>query len=60
MHKHLTHNRTWRHFREFADAVLSFLCDKVPKRWSDFCNSVTDNFASSIQDFFGFGVIGVY
>jgi transposase len=44
MHKHLTHNRTWRDFHAFADAVLSFLRDKVPKRWSDFCDSVTDNF----------------
>ena len=44
MHKHLTHNRTWRNFREFADAVLAFLREKIPKRWPEFCDSVTDNF----------------
>ena len=44
MHKHLTHNRSWRDFRAFADAVLWFLRDKVPNRWDDFRDSVTDNF----------------
>ncbi len=29
MHKHLTHNRSWRGYRTFAQTVLWFLCDKV-------------------------------
>lgn len=44
MHKRITHNRTWRNFRTFADYVMQFLTDKVPKTWADFRNSVTDNF----------------
>jgi len=44
MHRHLTHNRSWRSLRVFADAVLGFLREKVPARWADFCDSVTDNF----------------
>ena len=44
MHKHLTHNKTYTTYREFADATLEFLREKVPKNWSQLCNSVTDNF----------------
>jgi len=44
MHKRITHNRTWRNFRTFADYVMQFLTDKVPKTWADFRDSVTDNF----------------
>jgi hypothetical protein len=44
MHKHLTHNRGWRNLKEFANNVLSFLKEKVPRRWHDFRDSVTDNF----------------
>lgn len=44
MHRHLTHNRSWRSLRAFADAVLGVLREKVPARWAHFCDSVTDNF----------------
>ena len=44
MHKHLTHNKFWPDYREFAEAMLGFLRDKVPKRWDEFRDSVTDNF----------------
>ena len=44
MHEHLTHNKTYPTCREFADAILAFLRDEVPRRWGEFCNSVTDNF----------------
>jgi transposase len=44
MHKHLTHNKTYATYREFADATLEFLREKVPKNWSQLCDSVTDNF----------------
>jgi len=37
---------------EFADATLSFLREKVPKKWGKFRDSVTDNFrVISSKDF---------
>ncbi len=44
MHKHLTHNKTYATYREFAEAALDFLRNKVPRCWPEFCDSVTDNF----------------
>jgi len=44
MHKHVTHNKTYATCRDFADATLEFLRDKVPKNWPELCDSVTDNF----------------
>jgi len=44
MHEHLTHNKTYPTCREFADAIFAFLRDEVPRRWGEFCDSVTDNF----------------
>ena len=44
MHEHLTHNKTYRTCREFADTLLNFLRHEVPARWAAFCDSVTDNF----------------
>ena len=44
MHQHLTHNKTYPTCREFADAILNFLRDEVPRKWGEFCDSVTDNF----------------
>jgi len=44
MHKHLTHNKTYPTYRDFAETMLEFLRTKVPKRWPEFCDTVTDNF----------------
>ena len=44
MHKHLTHNTCYASYREFAEAVLAFLRERVPTRWPEFRASVTDNF----------------
>ncbi|MGC8534405.1 MAG: IS630 family transposase, partial [Rhizomicrobium sp.] len=44
MHRHLTHNKTYATYREFAEAALDFLRNKVPRCWPEFCDSVTDNF----------------
>ena len=44
MHKHLTHNKCYATYREFADEMLEFLRVKVPIRWPEFRQSVTDNF----------------
>jgi transposase len=45
MHRHLTHNKCWRDFKTFAEAVLYFLSEKIPKYWELFYrDSLTDNF----------------
>jgi len=44
MHEHLTHNKCYVSHREFADAILAFLREKVPEDWAEFCDSVSDNF----------------
>jgi transposase len=44
MHKHLTHNKSYATYREFAAEMLEFLREKVPIRWPEFRQSVTDNF----------------
>jgi hypothetical protein len=44
MHKHLTHNKTYATYREFAEVTLDFLTHKVPNCWPEVCESVADNF----------------
>ena len=44
MHEHLTHNKCYATYREFAEPTLTFLREKVPKDWHRFRNTVTDNF----------------
>jgi transposase len=44
MHKHVTHNKCYATFTQFADAMLSFLRDEVPRNWASLRDSVTDNF----------------
>jgi len=44
MHKHLTHNKTYPTYREFAEATLTFLRERVPQNWLECCDSVSDNF----------------
>src|SRR5215469_16839188 len=44
MHKHMTHNRCYATCREFAGATLRFLRETVPRDWTKFRDSVTDNF----------------
>ena len=44
MHKHLTHNKCYATYREFAAAALEFLREKIPNSWPEICDSVTDNF----------------
>jgi hypothetical protein len=44
MHKNVTHNRCYATCRQFADATLDFLRDKVPKNWRRCRDVVTDNF----------------
>ena len=44
MHKHVTHNKCYDTCAQFTDVTLDFLREKVPRNWSQFCDSVTDNF----------------
>ncbi len=44
MHRHLTHNKCHATYREFAETVLEFLRETVPRRWREFRDSVSDNF----------------
>ena len=44
MHRHTTHNKCYATFKEFSDAMLSFLREDVPAHWREWCDQVTDNF----------------
>jgi len=44
MHKHTTHNRCHPTFIQFANAIIAFLREEVPKKWNTFRDNVTDNF----------------
>ena len=44
MHRTITHNREHKTIRHFADAILGFLRNDVPRRWATFCDQVSDNF----------------
>lgn len=44
MHKFITHNKSYLTCREFADTMLRFLRETIPKNWMEFCDAVTDNF----------------
>jgi transposase len=43
-HKHVTHNKCYATFKEFAAAFLTFLREDVPRKWATFCDTVSDNF----------------
>ena len=44
MHKNVMHNRYYATFKAFADAVLTFLNQTVPKNFDRFSSQITDNF----------------
>ena len=44
MHRHVTHNKCHETFRDFRDAILTFLREEVPSNWRTYCDEVTDNF----------------
>jgi hypothetical protein len=54
MHKHVTHNRCHATFADFKAAILTFLCEDVPRKWDIYCNQVTDNFHIISPKDFGF------
>jgi len=44
MHEHVTHNRYYHTQKQFADAILAFFHETIPKNWNAFRDQVTDNF----------------
>lgn len=44
MHRHVTHNRYYPRQKQFAEAVLQFFRETIPKHWHEFRDQVTDNF----------------
>ncbi len=44
MHKYVTHNKFHKKYNDFAEAILYFLRETVPKEWKNFRDTVTDNF----------------
>ncbi len=54
MHKHLTHNKSYATYREFAEAALAFLREKSPKVGRNFAIRSPTISASSTQRIFGF------
>ena len=57
LHRHVTHNRYYPTQKQFADAILDFLRETIPKNWREFRDQVTDNFRIHITPkLSGFGV----
>ena len=44
MHAHVTHNRFYHRQKQFADAILNFFRETIPKHWRNFRDKLTDNF----------------
>ena len=44
MHQHVTYNRYYPTQKQFANAILRFFRETIPKHWPDFRDQVTDNF----------------
>jgi transposase len=44
LHAHVTHNRFYLTQKQFANAILHFLRNTIPKKWKDFRSQVSDNF----------------
>jgi len=44
MHAHVTHNQFYATQKQFADAIVKFFRETVPKQWCEFSSRVTDNF----------------
>jgi len=44
MHRHISHNKCHATFKDFRESILHFLRVKVPRKWRDYCDEVSDNF----------------
>ena len=52
MHRHVTHNRHDPTRKRFADAILAFLRETIPKQWKNLRDEVSDNFRVITQQHF--------
>lgn len=50
MHKNVTHNKHYRHFNDFTEAILNFFRKTLPENWRKFRDTVTDNFRVITQE----------
>jgi hypothetical protein len=44
MHQSVTHNRYYPTQKQFANAILRFFRENLPKEWKTFQSQVSDNF----------------
>ena len=44
LHQYVTHNRYYRSQKQFADAILAFMRETIPREWKNFRDTVSDNF----------------
>ena len=44
LHQYVTHNRYYPSQKQFADAILAFMCETIPQEWTKFRDKVSDNF----------------
>ena len=44
LHQYVTHNRYYRSQKQFADAILAFMRETIPRKWKNFRDTVSDNF----------------
>ena len=49
MHKNITHNRSYSRMNDFADELLTFLSETVPKNWNRYCDQISDNFRNYLR-----------
>jgi len=44
VHKHVTHNQCHERFADFRAAMLTLLREEGPRKWTLYCDEVSDNF----------------
>jgi transposase len=44
LHRYVTHNRYYRSQKQFADAILAFMRQTIPREWKSFRDTVSDKF----------------
>ena len=50
LHQYVTHNRYYPRQKQFADAILAFMRDTIPRAWKNFLHTVPDHFSVITYD----------
>ena len=50
MHRHVTHNRFYPDFQQFAEAIMDFFNTTLSRKWEGIAETVTDNFRVITHD----------